>query len=458
MPCPVKPKPLQSKASLFSIFFKKQHSWLDGLYERSYSMKMGQVNMPGLDLYMVNQLDLVRRVLIDDVEHFPKHEMLHDIMGPLLGESIFTTNGPQWRRQRNLLDPVFDLHRVQHVFSLMRAASQAMEARLNAVEHGSEIDVDSEMTFVTADIIFRTILSVSLDSSEARKILDAFVIFQQESPKIALRRMFRLPHWLVWRRSARRWRHAGEQIRAALAKVIRPRYDAFHAGGADALPGDDILDAILATVREDTGQGFSFEEILDQVAMLFLAGHETSASALTWSLYLLALHPEIQERAGADVERVLGDAEPELGALKQLSFVRDIFREALRLYPPVGFLARECTHATQMRDKRLAAGSTIVISPWLIHRHREYWVNPDDFDPERFTREKPLRDAFLPFGTGPRVCIGVTFAMQEAVLILACLLRRYRFVLVPGFTPKPVGRLTIRSENGMLLKLEHRER
>jgi cytochrome P450 len=140
--------------------------------------------------------------------------------------------------------------------------------------------------------------------------------------------------------------------------------------------------------------------------------------------------------------------------------LRDIFREALRLYPPVGFLARECAADTTMRDKHVRKGSAVMVSPWLIHRHRGYWERPDDFDPGRFAREKPgmpLRDIYLPFGSGPRICIGAAFAMQEAVLILASLLLRYRFELAEGFVPQPVGRLTIRSENGMHMALKRRD-
>jgi cytochrome P450 len=142
-----------------------------------------------------------------------------------------------------------------------------------------------------------------------------------------------------------------------------------------------------------------------------------------------------------------------------MDLVRDVFREALRLYPPVGFFARECTVSTQMRDKQVEKGSSIVIAPWLIQRHRDYWDRPDDFDPYRYAKDKmkvPLRDAFLPFGMGPRVCIGTAFAMQEGVLILATLLQKYKMALAPGFTPQPVGRLTVRSENGMQMILTKR--
>ncbi|MDD9899938.1 MAG: cytochrome P450 [Alphaproteobacteria bacterium] len=456
--CPVFPPPLKGKASLFSLFFKKKRSLLDALYARSYSMKMGEVSLPGIDLYMVNQPDLVRRVMVNEVNAFPKHRMLGEILGPLLGESIFTTNGHQWRRQRDLLDPSFTMVRVQHVFALMQAAVSEMMARLEKEVDKGPFDIDHEMTFVTADVIFRTILSVSLDDKEARKIFDAFVLFQKESPAAALKRVFRLPRWLPYGRRGEKLRlQAGQEIRDALAKLILPRYEAAQNGTPG--PEEDILSTILQAKDPDTGACFTFEEIVDQIAMLFLAGHETSASALTWSLYLLSLYPDIQDQAAQEVVRVTETEGWSVSSLKGMALVRDIFREALRLYPPVGFFTRECANDTEMRDKKMKKGSIVVVAPWLIHRHKDFWDNPHGFDPFRYEKGKmkvPMASAFMPFGMGQRVCIGTAFAMQEAALVLASFLKAYKVELAPGFVPEPVGRITVRSDNGMRVILKRR--
>jgi cytochrome P450 len=460
MPCPVFPPPLKNRASLLKIFFGKRHSWLDGLYERSYRMKMGQVRMPGLALYMVNQPELTRQILVDAAGDFPKHRFLHELLQPLLGESIFTTNGAQWQRQRDMLDPAFAHARVQHVYGLMQAATDDMLAALAQDAGAPSVDMDRHMTFVTADIIFRTIASVRLEPAVAERVVTAFARFQAASPGAALRRMFHLP--LSWSRGEKQRRADAQTIRSVIEDLIRPRYDAARAqpqpaAGAD--DGVDILASLLAARDPARGEPFGFTEIVDQVCMLFLAGHETSASALGWSLYLLAIHPEIQETVHAEVRSVF-DSEPRgVGRIKKLTQVRDVFRESLRLYPPVGFLPRECRQGMMMRGKHMAAGAAVMVSPWLIHRHEEFWDEPNRFDPGRFARggaKVPLRDAYLPFGSGPRVCIGAAFALQEAVLVLAELLARYRFQLATGFTPEPVGRLTIRSENGMQLVLQAR--
>lgn len=457
--CPVCPRPLKNKASLWRLFFKKHRSWMDGLYERSYCMKMGEISLPRSRLYMVNQPDLVRRVMVEEFSGFPKHRMMGDILEPLLGESIFTTNGSLWEKQRRMLNPSFEMARVQYVFSLMQEAVHSMMQRLEDREDAGKLDVDYLMTHVTADIIFRTILSVNMEENSARRIFDAFTRFQADSPKIALYHLFHVPRWWPsFVAAERRRREAGREIREVLEEMIRPRYDAVRAGEADG--HGDILSSLLASSDPDTGQPFPFRELVDQIAMLFLAGHETSASALMWSLYLLSIHPDVQERAYREVEAVSGQDTIGILSLRHMNFVRDIFREALRLYPPVGFFARECRAAVHMRDKSMPRDSIVVISPWLIHRHRSYWRQPDQFDPDRFAQKNEadsLRQAYLPFGMGPRVCIGTAFAMQEAVLILSGILKKYRIMPVEGFVPKPVGRITIRSENGMWLRLVRRE-
>jgi len=428
------------------------------LYDRSYEMRMGEVKLPGGHIYMVNQPDLVQRIMVSEYENFPKHPLQGEILSPLLGESLFTTNGAQWKKQREMLKPSFEMVRIQHVFGLMNDAASDMMKRLER-EEGREMDIDSEMTYVTADIIFRTILSVRLDSDEARKIFDAFVLFQEESPKTALLTMYRLPRWLRWGPAERRRQSAGAAIRAAIEAVVRPRYDAVTRGEEGNY--QDILSSMLPMIDPDTGKRFALNEIVDQISMLFLAGHETSASALTWSIYLLSLAPEVQEKAHAEAQEVFDKEGVSVSSVKSLSLVRDVFREALRLYPPVGFFPRECTVATAMRDKHLKAGAMMLVSPWLIHRHREYWENPNGFDPERFSQKDrmkmPLKDIYMPFGMGPRICIGASFALQEAALILATVLKTYKVTLAKGFEPRPVARLTIRSENGMRVVLHRRE-
>ncbi|EDP0209276.1 cytochrome P450 [Campylobacter jejuni] len=449
--CPFFPKPYKNKASTLLTFLLKRRSWLDGLYERSYKMQTGYVKMPNFDLYVINDTKEVKRMMVDEVREFPKSAFLHELLSPLLGESIFTTNGEVWKKQRELLRPSFEMTRINKVFNLMSEAVADMMDRFSKYPNHAVIEVDEAMTFITADVIFRTIMSSKLDEEKGKKILNAFVTFQEQSVHTAMRRMFRFPKWLSYILGDRKRAKAGDVIRQVLSDIIKPRYDM-----ADNAEFEDILGSLLLVVDADTNKRFSFEEILDQVAMLFLAGHETTASSLTWTLYLLSLYPKEQEKAYEEITQVLQGGAIEISHLRQFKYLTNIFKESLRLYPPVGFFAREAKKDTQVRDKLIKKGSGVVIAPWLIHRHEEFWTNPHGFNPSRFEGEYK-KDAYLPFGVGERICIGQGFAMQEAILILANILKTYKLELEEGFVPDVVGRLTVRSANGMRIKFSKRE-
>lgn len=449
---PPYPKPHTRKSSFLLRFLRGWNSWIHVLFERSYSMKMGKISQPGMDIFMVNDADWVRKILADTRE-YPKHRLMHQMLEPLLGSSIFTTNGPTWERQRRLVEPAFAQARLKLVFSLMADSVAGMVTRLDAIADGRSWEVDGEMTYVTADIIFRTILSENLEEADAKEIYDAFLDFQHHAQRAMVLMIYRLPAFLARRASAR----AATKIRSILSQIIKRRFDAWERGEAGAQ--EDILAGLMAARDPVNGDRFTYEELVDQVCMLFLAGHETSASALTWALYLISNCPHLQERMHEEIGSVVGERAFELGDIKSLSAVGNVFRETLRLYPPVGFFVREATQATCIRDKQVKEGSPILISPWLIHRHRTLWDRPDDFDPERFDTpagKESARCAYIPFSKGPRVCIGAAYATQEAVLILATIVRRYRVEPVADHVPKVVGRVTVRSGNGVRVRLQRR--
>jgi cytochrome P450 len=215
----------------------------------------------------------------------------------------------------------------------------------------------------------------------------------------------------------------------------------------------------MTTPDPVSGTCFDAAELLDQVSMLFLAGHETSAASLAWTLYLMANCPHIQDRMRAEVDTVLGDRRPEFSDMKKLELTRDTFREGLRMYPPVAFVGRDSTRPEQMKNRKVPEGAVVFISAWLMHRHQVLWDRPDEFDPDRFATEagrESTRCAYMPFSMGPRVCPGAAFALQEATLMLAELTRRFRLSPTPGQTPDPIARLTLRSSNGVPLIVQNR--
>ena len=455
--CPVYPKPSPEKASKLHMFWRARRSWMDALYERSYSMQMGEVHLPGVDLYMLNDVKEVKRVMQTEALDFPKSHLMHESLEPLLGDSIFTTNGAQWQRQRSMMNPAFAQARLNVAFPRMWGAAQAMLQRLDSVEANVPYDIEIEMTHVTADIIFRTIFSQPMQGEDAHRVFAAFARYQTLAPKLMLPALFGMK-WLRWPWLQWQSNQAAKEIRRLLESMIRPRYEAHLRGDTDQ--PEDILSAFMAARDSETGEPFDFDELVNQVAMLFLAGHETSASALTWACHLLAQAPDVQERASAQAREVLGSREPLQTDMKEMPLIWNIFRETLRLFPPVGFFARENVQGCPIRGKQLKKGSAVVVAPWLLQRHRKWWKNPDAFDPDRFERDEDksaIKHAYMPFSMGPRVCLGAAFALQEAVLILACLLRRYEILPVVSHVPQPVGRLTIRSENGVKVQLRQRE-
>lgn len=451
---PPYPKPLDksSKRSLWQLFKRGRKSWLATLYEGSYQGKLSRVRLPGVQLFLVKFPDLIKEVLVDRFEHFPKHELSETALKPLLGESIFTTNGPTWERQRRMLDPAFGQAKLKEVFTLMRGGSDALLERLDQIEDGGVADIEIEMTHVTADIILRTILSEPLEGEGARKIFHAFNLFQENASLMIQLSFFRLPLWLAPKHYSI-WKRTGREIRELLAVSIRVRFDAYQRGEDGG--HRDILQSLMETRDSADGSAYTLPELVDQVAMLFLAGHETSASALSWSLFLISKCPEIQERLHQESCQLLGTREPEFKDISRHRLIRNVFRETMRIYPPVGFLTfRKSTGGQKLQKIQVPDGSPVVISPWLVHRHRDLWERPNEFDPDRFEGGlDQVPCAYIPFGQGPRICIGAAFAMQEAMLILASLTRRYRFETGPGPDPEPTSRLTIRSLNGISLRV-----
>ncbi len=455
---PPVPDAMRVGACPFSRFLRTRRSWLDHVSARSYNMLMGEVRLPFTRLFMPNEPGLVRRVLVDERPAFPKDRRYWSLLDPLMGRSILNSDGPAWERQRRMIDPAFEQARLRIVFPHMADAAAGMLARVgSAAAADGRLLADAETTHVTADIILRALISRPMGDAEARRLYDDFRIYTEALPRQTSVALGRVPAWIAWMMPFTGGRRAARAIRRRLEDWVRPRFDAHRAGAPG--PEQDILAGLLDAQDPEDGGRFAFSEVVDHLAMLFLAGHETSATALAWAIHLVATHPGVQERMVAEVAAEVGDAPIGFADLKRLRYVLAVFRETLRLYPPVGFLPREAAVATTMRDKPIAAGCPVMVSPWLIHRHRRIWDRPDHFDPDRFLaggEAEGRANAYIPFGMGPRMCMGAAFALQEAVLILASLVRRFHITPEPGHRPYPVGRLTIRTRDPLPVRVAER--
>ncbi|MBS9718726.1 cytochrome P450 [Pseudohalocynthiibacter aestuariivivens] len=451
MTLPPKPQSRPPKVSLWRYARLFRKDILSAQPAKLYRAWMAEFRTVFFRSYLLNQPDLVKTVLNQRPDDFPKSDRVGEGLRPLLGNSVFLTNGEQWKRQRRIIDPAFEGGRLRDTFPAMWAAAEAAVERLGTLCNDAPIEIEQETSHVAADVIFRTLFSIPIEHETANQVFNQFRAYQRTQPILNLAAFLPVPGW-VPRFFKSKTKRTAREIRSLIAELTRERMAKIELGTAP----DDLATKIMTMADPVTGETFSTEEMVDQVAIFFLAGHETSASALAWSLYLMALFPEWQERLVREAD-ILEDIDFTMASKLKLS--KDVFRETLRLYPPVPMMVRENSCPEHFRDRDIKPGSQMVISPWHLHRHERLWDNPDAFDPGRWATENGKqcqREAFIPFSSGPRVCTGAGFAMVEGPLILSKVLKHFRFEIVSERTPVPVAHLTVRARDGIWLKISRR--
>jgi cytochrome P450 len=432
--------PWPAVPSLLRALLRGDGDLLSLLPSEAYRMKIGPLGYSRRSIVVVNEPSLVRHVLADPEGIFPKSDLMVHALEPLIGDSIFVSSGATWKRQRAAIDPALSMMRVNRAFPAMEAGCEHAEAAYDrAARDGAAFSLDLAMSHLTADIICRTVFTTTLATRTAHDVFDAFTEFERRVAQVEIRR-------LIWDRA---WTKAPQKAEVLEAcRVIRGHLgellDTHLASGASF---DDIASAVIEARDDLGGRAFTREELIDQLGVLFLAGHETSASALTWCFALLATQPALVARLRAEVEEVTEGGPIGFQHIKRLTLTRNIFRETLRLYPPITFLPRVANEATALDGYRLKRGALVMVAPWILHRHRLYWRDPNRFDPDRFLPEREgeiVQGAYIPFGIGPRICAGAAFATIEAVLLIARLFRRYDWRLDAPERIRPAARLTTR--------------
>jgi cytochrome P450 len=396
-------------------------------------------------VYLIGHPDLVESVLVTQARNFIKHFALR--LNPwTLGRSLLTSEGDFWLRQRRLIQPAFQRQRIAGFAADMVAAAERLLATWGP---GQRRDIDAEMMRLTLDVTGRTLFGsdVSGDAAEvgeAMRVLQRcfLALFTSAVP---------VPPWLPTRTNLR-LRRAVRRLDAIIYRLIAER----RAGGGDR---GDLLSLLLHARDEDDGGGMTDKQVRDEAMTLFLAGHETTALNLAWAWYLLATHPDVEARLVGEWRQVLGGRRPTIDDLPRLRFTEHVVFEALRLYPPAFAIGREAVGECELGGFRVPRGTTILMSIWGMHRDPRWFDRPGEFRPERWepgaARQVP-KYAYFPFGGGPRLCIGNTFALTEAVLVLATLGQRYRFTVVPGHPVVPWPNLTLRPRDGIPAVLQKR--
>ncbi|MFK7958678.1 MAG: cytochrome P450 [Lysobacterales bacterium] len=451
---PPAPEPLSPVRSLLRVMKEGDGNLLSLVPRAAYRERITPLGYSRRSIVLINDPACIRDVMTDPLEIFPKNDLFVGALEPLVGDSIFVSSGKTWRRQREMIDPAFSHMRINQAFPAMAQAVTDYQQILD--EHaasGKPLSLDAAMSQLTADVICRTIFSQSLASERAKEVFQAFSEFERAVASVEIRRLIfgkafasvdQPAHVLA----------ACETIRGHIGDMLAPRL----AKGAPQV--DDIVGAVINARDSSSGKGFTREELIDQIGVFFLAGHETTASVLTWTFFILSQQPDTVRRLREEIDAVVGEGPVRFEHVKKLALVRSVFREVLRLYPPITFIPRVATESTTIAGRRIKRGAMVMISPWTTHRNALLWDQPDRFLPDRFmgNNEKAEKDnTFLAFGLGPRVCIGAAFATIESGLILASLLRRYNFVPQSPDTVRPVARLTTRPAEQILCKVHRNE-
>jgi cytochrome P450 len=399
--------------------------------------------------YLLNHPDAVKQILQSHHHRYSKQVYALTFLKALLGEGLLTSEGASWLRQRRLMQPAFHRRRLSALSTIMTDTTCAMLERWQDIgQDGEALDVAQEMMRLTLRNVGQALLSRDL-SNEMDLLGQAFATY-----RTLLTRYLYTPFPPLGVPTPR-----NRRLQATIRVLDTVIEDIIHERCEQIIGRGDLLSMLLQARDEETGEGMSNRQVRDEVMTLLLAGHETTATTLTWAWYLLSQHPEIEQRLHTELDEVLEGQPPAVEHLPRLPYTRMIVDETLRLYPPTFSLSRKALADDEIGGYALPAKSTILLCPYTTHRHPAFWEDPDVFDPERFLPERAAgrpHFAYFPFGGGPRQCIGNQFAIMEAQLILAIVAQRYRLRLVSGHKVEPEVVLTIRPRHGLPMTLQQR--
>jgi cytochrome P450 len=442
-PRPAAPQPHATPLGLLATFRALRANPIAAFAEKAYQesiLRVGRFR----DILLVNDPNEIEHVLVGNAVNYRKSVQQQRRLRPALGEGLLTAEGPAWQGTRRVAAPLFNPKAVELLLDDMQEAAAVMRDRwLDRARPSYPLDLAAELQRLTYEIVSRTVFSGALDLDRVSVHANMAIYFETFG-RIDLASLFNLPAWVPTPTNLRA-RPALAVFRSIVDRIVAQRVE-----NPDR-EATDLLDRLMRSPVASTGRALTSTAVSDNVLTFLAAGHETTGNALAWILYLLALFPDAE---AAVTEELLSKSgmHPSVHSFDDLVFTRAVINEALRLYPPAPFMGREAIGSDEIAGRSIAAGTQILISPWVVHRHRKLWDDPDGFHPERFLppndRDIP-RGAFIPFGIGPRVCIGRGFAIQEILVVLATILPVFRFRLADAASVFPQARITLRPQNGM---------
>jgi len=446
------PEPPENPVSLLKAFTEGQDNPMAIIPRAAYRDPIWSSKTFFGNALMVSDPAGVKQVLLDKVANYPKAQMEREILGAAFGEGLLTRDGEKWRSHRRIMAPSFDVRSLLSYVPTMAEQAQAQASAWSSLGAGASVDIAEEMTALTLQVISRTMFSA--DAGDMGDLVgETLKVGQDQLTFSLLDVMPVIGRWHI-ARMMNRVHKTFSALDGAIYRLIAAR------AKAPSGPPRDLLDRLMAARDAETGIGMTGSEVRDEVVIIFLAGHETTAVAMTFVWYLLSQHPDVEAKLHAELDSVLGGRAPGHADLARLPHARMVIEEAMRLYPPAPSLsARQALAQDEICGHRVKKGQMVIIMPWVLHRHEKLWDNPLVFDPERFTPQRSAerqRFAYLPFGGGPRICIGAQLAMMEATIILATLAQKFRLRLAPAQNIQLQARITLRPKDGIRMMLEPR--
>lgn len=390
--------------------------------------------------HLITQPEDIKRVLQENNQNYHKG-VFYKELGRILGKGLLNSEGEFWKKQRKLIQPSFHKQRISEFVEIMAQETEKTSENWKKI---SSLDISKEMMRLTFAIVGRTLFRTEVESYAARIEHSLKIALELVTKRIT--RIFPFP--FSWPTPENlKLKRALKDMHSVVDELIAER---------KKNPSNDLISMLLEVRDEETGETMSESQVRDEAITLLLAGHETTANALSWGFYLLSKHPEICEKVREEANRVLGDKTPNLEDVQKLTYTRKVLDEVLRLYPPAWVIERTAMGPDQIGGYDVETGTNISICIFNIHRNPDFWENPDKFDPDRFDEERSTdrpKYAYLPFGGGPRICIGNIFALTEATLILAMLVKNYKFQTDPNHPVVMEPLVTLRPKYGILLNI-----
>jgi len=419
--------------------------------ENAFRFQFIGIKIFNRSVFIANCPQVIKHVFITNHSNYErKSTQMRNALEPLLGDGLFISDGEKWKKHRDMMSPLFSSEQVAKYSEIMIQVTEEYVQKWGALDKDSTLDVLPEMGTLTAEIICRTLFGNQLGTQHAEEIVKNFAEYQSAIEQIDFTSFFGLPKLLP---------NLKHKTALKAAQKIHAIIDAIIAKGVTSDNKNTLLAQLLSKKDSETSDTYTTKEIRNELIVLFMAGHETTANTLAWAWYLISQSPDVEQKLHTEVDTILSTNKVHFDDFSKLTYTRAIFDETLRLYPPVPVLSREVKNDDTIRNRHIPAGSIMLVVPWLLHRHERLWDKPNHFIPERFLPDakiKPEKFTYIPFSAGPRVCIAQFFGTVEATLCLAILAKNFRLTLPAGTKVTHDCRLTLRPKDKLSMQLTPR--